>query len=292
MGGKWQGVVSKDQFKPGDLCEVYLQDALLPKIERFSFTEKYNWRIRMQRLRGVPSECLIVPLTISGEAGQNITKIMQVTKYEKPISPEMTTESSGSFPSFIPKTDEVLFQAALNRVHALYGRPFCATVKADGCSATAYWKNDHFGVCSHTLEKKRSDVNTLWRIAKTYDLEQKLAGRNIAVQWETVGPGIQKNRLGLSKIEPRLFDAYDIDKHEYFAPADLFKLANEIQMPTVDLIEIGNIFNMTEDELRKYAEGKYSSGHQREGVVIRSCENLRVRSSRLSFKVLNLLYKD
>ena len=62
-GGRWRGTAKKTEFAVGDLCEVYLQDALLPQTDRFAFLEQRGWRIRMMRLKGVPSECLIMPLT-------------------------------------------------------------------------------------------------------------------------------------------------------------------------------------------------------------------------------------
>ena len=63
-GGRWRGTAKKSEFAVGELCEVYLQDALLPQTERYAFLEQRGWRVRMMRLRGVPSECLIMPLTI------------------------------------------------------------------------------------------------------------------------------------------------------------------------------------------------------------------------------------
>jgi nucleoside-triphosphatase THEP1 len=44
--------------------------------------------------------------------------------------------------------------------------------------------------------------------------------------------------------------------------------------------------------LREIAEGTYQSGVQREGIVIRPVREMRVEGQRLSFKVVNLLYKE
>jgi len=300
QGGRWTGVIEKNVMKVNDLCEVYLQDSLLPQDDpRFAFMEKHKYRIRIQRMRGVPSECLIMPLIHPGYIGDDITEVCRVTKYEKPMPAAIAGEVVGAFPSFIPKTDEVNFQAAPLLVDALRGQPFYSSEKEDGSSGTVFWYNTHFGCCSRTLELKEFNSKgvspAVWQIARQYDHEKHLTKLNLGLQFEIVGPGIQGNPRGLKKVEPRLFDVFEIDKHEYFSPEEMIRFAQSIQMPTVNLLEIGNIFpeKMTDEDLRKYAEGLYPNGRQREGVVFRNCgAPKRVRGSRLSFKVINLLYKE
>jgi len=46
-GGRWRGTAKKAEFAVGELCEVYLQDALLPQTERYAFLEPRGWRVRM-----------------------------------------------------------------------------------------------------------------------------------------------------------------------------------------------------------------------------------------------------
>ena len=65
-----------------------------------------------------------------------------------------------------------------------------------------------------------------------------------------------------------------------------------LETTTVEIIEYGKEFNMNDEELRIYAEGLYPNLKQREGVVIRPCDEMRVYGERLSFKVVNLKYKD
>ena len=144
-GGRWRGTAKKGDLALGDRCEVYLQDALLPQSERFAFLESRHWRIRMVRLKGVPSECLLMPLTEATaglEPGADITELAGVVKYEKPMSANLGGDIRGSFPAFIPKTDEPNFQRAPDLVAALQGRPFYATLKVDGSSGTVFWDGD------------------------------------------------------------------------------------------------------------------------------------------------------
>ena len=61
QGGKWMGTAQKGLHQVDDLVEVYLQDAILPQTDRFSFMDKYGYRVSMRKFKGVPSECLIMP---------------------------------------------------------------------------------------------------------------------------------------------------------------------------------------------------------------------------------------
>lgn len=67
-GGRWCSVVQKGQMNIGDSCQVYLQDSLLPQTEEFAFMERYSYRVRMAKFRGMPSEALIMPQTLDGQA--------------------------------------------------------------------------------------------------------------------------------------------------------------------------------------------------------------------------------
>lgn len=294
-GGKWMGIVQKGQFQLFDSCLVYLQDALVPHTPELAFMEKYHWRIKMQRLRGVPSECLIMPQTIPGDVGTDVTELAGVTKYEKPVPACLAGENSGNFPSFIPKTDEVNFQAVPGMVEALRGKPFYATVKADGTSCTIYHKDGHIGCCSRNWEKKDNGGTVYWDIVHFYKLQDKLpALGNIAIQGEVVGPGIQKNPLGLKDVDIRVFDIWDIDGRYYYPPDVMRSKAIDLGLQPVQLVEeCGRDFDMNDEALRVYAEGTYpESGKQREGVVIRSVDNSTYKGERISFKVINLKYRD
>lgn len=294
-GGRWRGTAKKGDFDPGDRCEVYLQDALLPQSERFAFLEARHWRIRMVRLKGVPSECLIMPLTdatASLEVGVDITDLAGVTKYEKPLSANIGGDILGHFPSFVPKTDEPNFQRAPDLVAALQGRPFYATLKADGSSGTVFWDRDGtVHACSRNFELKERPDTAVWQLVARYNLAQQRLP--LALQFEIVGPGVQKNRLGLKELELRLFNVWHIEQRRYLDFADMLAVARSLGLPVVDLVEVGEAFTLRDDEaLRRYAERTYPNGATAEGVVIRPTQEMQVDGERLSFKVINLLYRD
>ncbi len=292
-GGEWQAVVNKLDFFVGSKCEIYLQDSLLPETERFLFMKKDRYLVRMRRFKGAPSEALVMLFSVGSYyvVGDDITELMGVEKYVKQIPVCLAGIILGAFPSFIPKADEPNFQSVPGMVDALRWKPFCSTVKYDGSSATVYkWKN-HFGCCSQGIELDERGGSTIWRIANQYNMRELLP-EGFAIQFEVVGEGIRKNPLGIKRIEPRLFSMYNILTHQYCGIHETLMFASRLGIPHVEVIDRSCSFEFSSaEELRKYAEGIYPNGKQREGVVIRPIEEMMVGNSRLSFKVLNLNYK-
>lgn len=291
-GGRWRGTAAKGQFRSGDACQIYLQDCVVPQTPEFTFMERYNHRVRMMRFRGVPSEVLVMPQTIAGEVGDDVTEQAGVTRFVKPIPASLAGDILGWFPSFIPKTDEPNFQSVPAIVEALRGKPYVVTVKCDGSSATFYRYEDHFGCCSRNLELKDTPHNSIWNIAREFRLAELLPD-GIAIQAEIVGPGIQKNPMGLGRVEARMFNAYEIRRSRYLGHDAALTLAYQIGIPFVPVVAIGQSFDLDDEQLRRLAEGVYDNGKPREGVVIRHPEESRMPTGeRISFKVINLLYKD
>ena len=73
----------------------------------------------------------------------------------------------------------------------------------------------------------------------------------------------------------------------------MLAVAQFLDLPMVELVEVGASFDLQDDEaLRRYAERTYTNGATAEGVVIRPMKETQVNGERLSFKVINLLYRD
>lgn len=289
-GGRWHGVVRKKDFSVHDRCVVFLPDSLIPESECMSFMKASNWRVKMRRFKGAPSEVLIMPLLEHQKQwftiGQDATEIYGVTKYHKPVPPHLQGAAKGHFPDFIPKTDEMNYQRYPELVQALVGKAFYITEKADGSSTTAFkWKGS-FGVCSRNLELERNEDNGYWKVAMKYQLESNLP-EGIAIQWETCGPGIQSNPMGLSEIDGFMFSAYNISDKRYLTFKEMKDLAIKLNFPTVKLLEWGHSFFAEGVHVR--GEGLYANGNEREGVVIRSQDNWG--HAPISFKVINLGYE-
>jgi RNA ligase (TIGR02306 family) len=299
-GGKWQGCTLKNDFAVGDNCLVFRQDSILPEIPEFEHMRKHKFRVRMCRFLKTPSEVLISKflseMDHNLEVGTEVSNLIGVSKYEKPIPVSMLGETKGNFPSFIPKTDELNFQAVPDLLPRIKLQPYWATLKYDGTSATYYHNRGEVGVCSRNLEKKLTSNDVYNQVNKQLGITDKLQelgkrGFNYAIQGEIFGPNIQKNRMGAEKISFRAFDVYDIDSHEYLSAHVQRALLKEIDIPMVDIVGVG-IWSLEDfEDIRRLGEVKYTNGKDAEGVVVRvpdfSCSN----GSRLSFKILNLNYK-
>lgn len=288
VGGKWTGIVRKDEFTVGDLCVVFLPDSLLNEVDHahLPFMEKSGWRVKMQKFRGAPSEVLITKYHGELHVGADITELCKVKKYHKPISPHLQGIAKGSFPSFIPKTDELNYQRHWDLVERLVGNPYYITEKCDGSSTTAYKWKGKFGICSRNLELESDENNGYWKVARKYNLEENLP-EGIAIQWETCGPKIQGNPMELSEIDGFMFSAYDIEDKCYLCYQDLCNLSKKLNFPMVNVLDVGNSFSLC--GIEKLGEGRYDCGRHREGVVVRSQKNFQ--SSPISFKVINLNYE-
>jgi len=290
-GGKWRGIVRKDECSVGQECLVYLPDSVVPECDQMRFMEKRQWRVRMCRFRGAASEVLIMPIPTDRifkvVVGTDVTAACGVTRYFKPVPVSLQGLAKGQFPNFIPKTDEPNYQKNWNLVEMLHGKPYYVTEKADGSSTTAYRYNGAFGVCSRNLELVKDEANGYWQVAKKYELEERLP-EGFALQWETCGPKIQSNPMGLEKIDGFAFSAYNILEHRYLSMDEFLSFCRKLGFPTVKIVCIAPAFDKEKVEI--LGEGVYGNGKEREGVVIRSQSNQLVTMP-ISFKVINLNYE-
>lgn len=285
-GGKWRGVVRTADFDLGDNCVVYLPDAQIPESEGMKFMAASNWRVKMRRFKGAPSEVVIMPCTKILDVGDDLTLWFGVTKYHKPVPAHLQGIAKDNFPSFIPKTDEPNYQREGDLVDMLVGKPYYITEKCDGSSTTAYKYKGVFGLCSRNLELERNPDNGYWKVAIKYGIEEKLPD-GYAIQWETCGPGIQSNPMGLSEIDGFAFGAYNIEEHRYLDMYDLLRLVENIGIPVCRIVTMKQEF--CKEDIDTLGEGLYSNGSQREGVVVRSQQNFGGKP--ISFKVINLNFE-
>lgn len=314
----WKVVSKKGQFKPGSLC-VYCQiDTVVPDKPEFEFMRKSGFRIKTIRLRKQLSQGIIFPLSvlpgyedkIDGKTvrfalheGDDVTELVGITKYEKVISPHMAGEIKGSFPGHIPKTDEIMLQNMPAVLDELRGKECYISVKCDGTSATFAIVNGEIHVCSRNWSLKESDTNLYWQMFKKYKLNESLPKfDNFAIQAEIVGPGIQKNRLGLSTHEIRVFQAYDAIAGKFLDYKTLDSLCKDLNLPMVQVDKVCT-FDFTLEHLLDMAKGFYEGTNKnREGIVIRPTVETQSEAGssantvrgRTSFKVLNndFLEKD
>ncbi|MCY2993216.1 MAG: RNA ligase (ATP) [Planctomycetota bacterium] len=310
----WQCVTRKGEFRVGDLGVFLEIDAIPPDTDEFRFlwqpkpqpetsatvspqpdSRPETFRIRTMKLRGVMSQGLflpLVPFSLSDvREGDDVTERIGVGKYEPPPPTDMG-DRRGSFPPLVPKTDEMRVQSVPQVLDELRGRPYVITQKVDGTSATFCIdpRDGEFHVCGRSMSIKPGE-NIYWRVAWKYDLEASLRRRpSLAIQGEVVGPGIQKNRLGLKETSLFAFSVFDISAARYLDHDDARAVFAEIGLPPVAVIEEGDCFQHTQASLLTLAEGKYpGTNNEREGLVVRPRhESISpTLNGRLSFKVIS-----
>lgn len=293
----WKVVVKKGEFNEGDLviyCEV---DSVLPERPEFEFLRDNKFRIRTIMLRGQVSQGIVfsttlLPEHVMIEEGKDVTDVLGIRKYEPPIPINLAGEVLGAFPSFIPKTDEPRIQGIPEFLDIYHGYSFYISEKVDGTSGTYFWNDGEFGVCSRNWELKDDDTNLFWILAKRENFLEKLNayGKNIAVQGELLGPGVQSNKYALSKHRLFLFAVFDINTGAYYPYKDFINFVKEYDFETVPIIDENYILKNSIEELVALSKGKSALNPEilREGIILR-CLDERIKESykKISFKVLN-----
>ena len=305
----WKVVVAKNVgHVVGDsvvYCEI---DSFLPIKPEFEFLRKSSYkklsdgtegfRLKTIKLRGQVSQGLILPIKeviptliensesfFAIEINKDVTDLLGIVKYEPPIPAELSGKVKGLFPSFLRKTDEERIQNLSGEIENWKDKTFYVTEKLDGSSATFYYKDGEFGVCSRNLELLETEDNTFWKFARQINLENKMRDFdiNISLQGELIGEGIQGNPYKIKGQTVRFFNLFDIDLQEYHNLSMFQGVCNRFGVEMVPILSKNfEMFDTVEDIL-EYAEGKsvLNPNFDREGVVIRSLDR------KISFKAIS-----
>ena len=300
--GGWNVVDTKNKYKIGDkviFCEI---DSWMPKeLAPFLFEGKVfegveGARLRTKKLRGVVSQGLLLDrytvLDKVGEIfeGMDVTELLGIKKWDKPLPPQLTGFAKGNFPSFIPKTDQERVQNLSKEIAEMQGEIFEATLKLDGSSITIYSNKEGEewvdGVCSRNLDLKEGD-SAFWVIAKQEDIHKKIrsTGRSLAIQGEMLNTNIQGNWEKVDKLCMFVYDIYDIDAKKYLLPEERISLCQELNIPHVPVFDSNFTLDKSIAQLLELADGEsMNKGVKREGLVFKH------KTSDFSFKVISNSY--
>lgn len=323
----WKLITAKDNgFKEGDLCVYFEPDSFLPIDPRFEFLRSKSYRktenlgegfrLRTMKMRGCISQGLIIPLKeFDAELeGIDLTEVLKVQKYEKPIPAQMMGRVRGNFPMNIRKTDQERAQNVLKdiRISLRAQEEFEVTLKLDGSSMTVYCvKNDpeleysseniRIGVCSRNWDLEEEVVqgtqrDVFWRCTRENDLERlaKCVARNfssdVALQGELMGPGVQYNREKLENLQFYLYHIWDIQNQRYVLPEGRSFISDAYQIRHVPIIErqiklsaiVKSEETLMEDLLTYANRPSLNKDIPAEGLVFKSIER-----PDFSFKVIN-----
>jgi RNA ligase (TIGR02306 family) len=226
----------------------------------------------------------------------------------------------GGFPSHIVSvTDETQAQSITDLFEMMKGKTVQYSTKVDGMSSTALIDKGQFIVCSRKMVLYRKRIGVAKReltpknverlrasgeqpqviVAAMWDLPRKLDDAvSCAIQYETAGPGIQGNRLGLPDYQGFVFNVKETRLNRYFNNSTVTRFCNDYELQTVpDMGEMTFDFDNIV-QLEKFAEGSYTNGHPREGVVFRVCSEGDFNDApttkmheMMSFKMINPKFK-
>lgn len=316
----WQVVVQKGLHKIGDaVCYVQI-DTVCPERPWAEFLKDRHYRVRTIKLKKQLSQGLIIPLRdlleeplikgLSASAGlsspvgfagmligDDITHLIGVTKYEKPIPANLQGKIKGTFPTnILPMTDEERVQNHPRLVEDIEGLECYISIKMDGSSATYIHNNGETHVCSRTLSRLEpgpdDKIDVFWGMQNKYNILEKLKTMgNYAVQGEVCGPGIQGNKMGLKELDLFIFNVFNINEHRYLDFKEFIDFCSKIELKTVPIITTTIFKGMTvQNPLSNAEQVKYDNNTEAEGIVIRPVKETTshaMRDARLSFKVLN-----
>jgi RNA ligase (TIGR02306 family) len=217
--------------------------------------------------------------------GADVTEKLNVKKWYIPETSAAGGTIIGERPFGIPASDEIRIQSALELLDELKGKPYYITTKMDGTSCIVYYIDGKIGCCSRNKEIKDEEAALYWTPVYKYDLKEKLLkfGKNIVITGELCSPGIQKNKLRLPGTEWYVFDVKDWDSGRYLPYEEAVETCAGLGVPVVPLEERGEHFDYSLDQLLEKAKGKYPSGLDKEGIVVRNA----LAPKAVSFKVLN-----
>jgi hypothetical protein len=312
--GGWTVVAKKGEYTAGDLavyCEIdsFIPTAIAPFLTKAgqypkTFEGVEGERLRTMKLRGQLSQGLLLPLSVLTMVdsllfeGLDVSIPLGIIKYEAPVPAQLAGEVRGMFPSFMPKTD----QERIQNLSAEFAQwqtnklTWEVTEKLDGASMTVYVNGDDHGVCSRNLNLKDTEGNSLWKVAHRDQITSAIfeSGRNLAIQGEIVGEGIQGNAYKIKGQSFYVFDIYDIDAGRYLNPVERKEFCDLYGIMHVPVLaykaELYDTLGIaTIEQVLKFAEAKSVmgdiTGPEREGLVFK-CHEREVSFKAISNKFL------
>lgn len=312
--GGWTVVVKKGEYAPGNLAVYFEIDSFLPEgnaswqflVDKSSrlFNDVKGHVLRSIKLRGQVSQGLLLGFDVLRAAGvkteilaigEDVSQALGITKYERPLPDELIGVARGYMPSRIPTTDQERIQnlaPELSQWATDDELTWEATEKIEGQSCTFALIDNDFHVCTRAVDLLNTPGNSFWGVAEDIDIENRLFscfnGRNLAIQGELVGPGIEDNIYSLTVKKFYLYDIYDIDAGRYLNPQERAVMAKQLGVEQVPVIDLEFVLSkdVTMDALLTMADGQsiLKNGQLREGLVFKSNQKA------LSFKVVSNKY--
>lgn len=171
------------------------------------------------------------------------------------------------------------------------GELFVNAGKSYKATSSAYEKGGEIYIDVET------DDNAFWKMANQNSIASFIGARNLMIQGELIAPNIQGNFEGVSQPQLHVYNMFDIEKQEWIAPDETWRMMPRGGMPMVfhvpvlhEAITLREMFpDATREtivqELLDYAEGPSAlGGKYREGVVFKRTDG------KFSFKAISTSY--
>ena len=312
----WQCVVNKGQFRPMDVGVYFEIDSFLPIRPEFEFMRSSSYRktdimgegfkLRTVRFRGQISQGLLLPVSsfpeipADIELGTDITELLGVRKWE--IEERATTGGTviGTLPYDIPHTDETRVQENPELIQAFAGLEYYISTKMDGSSHSIGVDENGFHVTGHNYEYKDDGNSSFFELVKARGYREKVEDfvkenglSTLTIQGEFCAPGIQQNRLRLTKPEWYVFTVRENGVR--VGLGRMLEVCEALGIDHVPIEEVGTDLPSkypTVESLLDRADGEYPNGGKKEGIVIRPTEPVfcPLISASLSMKVVSNKY--
>lgn len=272
-------------FKEGDIAVYIPVDAVVPEtVPGTEFLGKHR-RIKAVKLRGIFSMGLLLsPYVIKPDPesanypaiGDDVANLLGITKYEEPEPLWMKTETAAP-PKL--KTQAPVYDVESYRKYKNVFIPderVIVTEKLHGTNSRFVFTRDpetgvgelHAG--SHRTWKKFDERNIWWRMARKYDLSEKLESYpGLILYGETFGANVQDFSYNFTEPEFRAFDAYDSNSGHWMDWVDFQKTMYNLDIPIVPILYEGPYHDRYAIEGMEKGASRVNKWHMQEGLVVK-----------------------
>jgi RNA ligase (TIGR02306 family) len=265
MVGGWQAITKKGEYSVGDKVVVATTDAVIP-IQLSDLMEVTGYlrkgqRVRTVKLRGVYSECLLIPfkylapksLENNVNEGHDMMKMLGITKYEPPV--KMVEMSVGgrkvkyhqnpnfhvyykfpnlkNVPDLFTEEDKVSITRKLHGTNARYGivrKKKLSILDRIKKFFGNKWVEFDYVYGSHNVEKGSTSQGfystDVWRtVAQEYDIQEKL--------WNYVKKYFTPERLGSGIVIYGEIYGHGIQKNYEYGLTDIRFAGFDVEIDSV-----------------------------------------------------------
>lgn len=285
--GGYPVIVRLGEYKEGDKAVYIPVDSLVDTARPdFAFlaprTGLNPWyRVRAERMRGVFSMGLLVPLPAGQEdapVGADMRQVFGVEKWDPP-EPSNGAENARDI-GILPKYD---LEGIRRRPHLLIeGEEVVLHEKIHGQNGRAIWHKGELVIGSHTCYKRIDGGSTWARVAQDMDLETKLRDFPYAIFFEVYG-AVQDLTYNVppGQVKMMVFDVWDPVTRKFLDIDEATRLMADLGIPWVPQLYRGP----WSESLNAYAEGPSTlASHVREGFVVRPVREREGRYGRVCLK--------